>query len=172
MAKTKVSTSVIPIERIASRIFLVRGQKVMVDSDLAALYQVLTKNLNLAVRRNIRRFPKDFMFQLTAKEGEVLRLQFATSNAGSGGRRYAPYVFTEQGVAMLSSVLKSDRAADVNVTIMRTFVRFRQVLSTNEELARKVAQHDRQITILFENVQRMLAPPAVKKNRIGFAAHA
>ena len=144
----------------------------MLDSDLAGLYQVLTKNLNLAVRRNPRRFPEDFMFQLTSEETEDLRLQFATSKTGSGGRRYSPYVFTEQGVAMLSSVLKSVRAADVNVTIMRTFVRLRQVLASNEDLARKVAQHDRQITVLFEHVQKILAPAPTKKSRIGFLSHA
>ncbi len=141
----------------------------MVDSDLAELYGVLTKNLNLAVRRNLRRFPEDFMFQVTDEEDEVLRLQFATSNVvGRGGRRYPPYVFTEHGVAMLSSVLKSDRAADVNVMIMRTFVRIREVLSTNEELARQVAQHDRHIATLFQHVQRLLAPPPEKKKPIGF----
>lgn len=169
MAKAATALDVIPIERIASRIYLVRGQKVMIDTDLAALYKVLTKNLNLAVRRNQRRFPEDFMFQLADEEAEGLRLQIATSKVGTrGGRRYAPYVFTEQGVAMLSSVLKSDRAADVNVAIMRTFVRLRHVLATNEDLARKVAQHDQQISVLFEHVQKMLAPPAVKKNPIGF----
>ena len=163
------NASLIPIERVASRIFLVRGQKVMIDSDLAELYQVLTKNLNLAVRRNLRRFPEDFMFQLTLEEAEALRLQFATSNPARGGRRYLPYVFTEQGVAMLSSVLRSERAADVNVIIMRTFVRLRQILAADEDLARKVASHDRQIAVLFDHVQRMLAPPPRKKIRIGFS---
>ena len=167
-AKTAGKSVVIPIERIAASIYLIRGQKVMLDSDLAALYGVLTKNLNLAVRRNARRFPEDFVFQLTDEEDEALRLQIATSNAGRGGRRYPPRVFTEQGVAMLSSVLKSDRAADVNVAIMRTFVRIRQVLATNEELARKVAQHDRQIGVLFENLQKLLTPAPVKKKPIGF----
>ena len=174
MARPKPKTAntdadIIPVERIASRIFLIRGQKVMIDSDLADLYRVLTKNLNLAVRRNVRRFPEDFMFQLTPEEAETLRLQIATSNAGRGGRRYSPHVFTEQGVAMLSSVLKSERAAGVNVIIMRAFVRLRQVLAADEELARKVARHDRQIALLFEHVQKMLAPVPVKKNRMGFA---
>src|SRR5450432_1567536 len=140
---------VIPVERIASRVYLIRGQKVMFDNHLAELYGVLTKNLNLAVRRNPRRFPEDFMFQVTEDEEEDLRLQIATSNTARGGRRYLPYVFTEQGVAMLSSVLKSDRASDVNVMIMRTFVRLREVLATSEELARKVAQHDWEIEVLF-----------------------
>ena len=142
----------------------------MLDADLAELYGVLTKNLNLAVRRNERRFPEDFMFQLTSEEAESLRLHSATLNVGRGGRRYRPFVFTEQGVAMLSSVLKSDRAADVNVMIMRTFVRIREVLGANEELARKVAQHDRQIAVLVEHVQQILAPALVKKKAIGFGS--
>lgn len=158
----------IPIERIASRILLIRGEKVMVDSDLADLYEVLTKHLNQAVRRNLRRFPPDFMFQLTDQEAQALRSQTVTSN-DHGGRRYLPYVFTEQGVAMLSSVLRSDRAADVNVSIMRTFVRLRQALATNEQLARKVDQHDEEIAILFDHVHALLAPPPEKKVRIGYA---
>jgi hypothetical protein len=172
MARKKAAANsgdLIPIERIASRIYLIRGQKVMLDSDLAELYGVLTKNLNLAVRRNRRRFPEDFVFQLTAEEDDALRLQVATSNKGRGGRRYLPYAFTEQGVAMLSSVLKGDRAADVNVIIMRTFVRLRHVLATHEELARKVAQHDEEISILFDHVRALLDPPEPqKKHRIGF----
>lgn len=158
---------VVPIERVASRIYLIRGQKVMLDQDLALLYGVTTGNLNLAVRRNARRFPEDFVFQLSADEHDSLLLQTAIPKA-RGGRRTPPFAFTEQGVAMLSSVLRSDRAADVNVVIMRTFVRLRQVLASNEELARKVAQHDRQIAILFDHVQKMLAPPPAKRNPIGF----
>ncbi len=161
------SRSVIPVERIASRIYVIRGESVMLDSDLADLYGVSTGNLNLAVRRNRRRFPKDFVFQLSTKEFESLLLQTAIAK-GRGGRRSLPYAFTEQGVAMLSSVLKSTRAADVNVVIMRTFVKIRRVLATNEELARKVAQHDRQIAVLFENLQQLLTPPATKKNPIGY----
>jgi hypothetical protein len=168
--RTTVVVDVVPMDGIASRIYLIRGQKVLFDRDLAELYGVLTKNLNLAVRRNQRRFPEDFMFRLSEEEVEGLRLQNATSKVGRGGRRYAPYVFSEQGVAMLSSVLKSDRAADVNVVIMRTFVRLRHALSTNENLARKVAQHDRQIAVLFDHVQKMLAPAPSKKKPIGFVA--
>src|SRR5260370_38335768 len=108
----------VPVEFIERRIYLVRGQKVMLDSYLAELYQVLTKNLNLAVRRNNSRFPKDFMFQLTAAEAESLRLQIATSNVGRGGRRYLPYAFTELGVPMLSSVLNSERAVQMNIRII------------------------------------------------------
>ncbi|MEP7363392.1 MAG: ORF6N domain-containing protein [Acidobacteriota bacterium] len=168
-AVKKAPIAIIPVERVAAHIYAVRGLSVMLDSDLAALYRVLTKNLNLAVRRNPKRFPKDFMFRLTEKETSALRLQFATSNTKRGGRRYLPYVFTEQGVAMLSSVLKSDRAAEVNVAIMRTFVKMRRILAANEELARKVAVHDHQISILFEHVQSMLVPVPGKRKPIGFA---
>jgi hypothetical protein len=163
---TTTSRSVIAVERIASRIYVIRGESVMLDSDLADLYSVSTGNLNLAVRRNERRFPKDFVFQLSPKEFDSLLLQSAIAKA-RGGRRSPPYAFTEQGVAMLSSVLKSNRAADVNVVIMRTFVKIRRMLATNEELARMVAQHDRQIAVLFENLQQLLTPPAAKKNPIG-----
>jgi hypothetical protein len=121
--KITASQGIVPVERIEQRILLIRGHKVMLDSHLAELYQVATGNLNLAVRRNIERFPDDFMFQLTKGETENLRLQFATSSSGYGGRRYLPYVFTEQGVAMFSTVLKSGRAIAVNIAIMRTFVR-------------------------------------------------
>ncbi len=168
-ASKKTRTAIIPVERVAAHIYAIRGLSVMLDSDLAALYRVLTKNLNLAVRRNPKRFPKDFMFQLTAEETADLRLQSATSNLARGGRRYRPYVFTEQGVAMLSSVLKTDRAAEVNVAIMRTFVKMRRILASNEDLSRKVAVHDRQISILFEHVQKMLAPVPGKRKPIGFA---
>ncbi len=166
MAKTDF---LIPMERIASQIYLIRGEKVMLDEDLATLYGVETKNLNRAVTRNRERFPADFMFQITQEEWTALRCQIGTSNEGRGGRRYAPHVFTEQGVAMLSSVLRSHLAAQVNVAIMRTFVRLRQVLATHEELARKVAQHDQQIATLFEHVQALLEPVRPpKKNPIGY----
>ena len=168
MAKVK-SQSVIPVERIAKQIYVIRGENVMLDSGLAALYGVETKNLNKAVTRNQARFPDDFMFQLTAEEWDSLRFQAGTSNTGRGGRRYAPRVFTEQGVAMLSSVLRGDRAASVNVAIMRAFVRLLQILNTDEELARKVAQHDAEIGILFEHIQGLLEPPEPpKKHPIGF----
>lgn len=167
MAKEK-SGGLIPVERIAAQIYVIRGQSVMLDADLAKLYGVTTGNLNLAVRRNERRFPQDFVFQLTLEEFESLLLQNAMAK-GRGGRRTPPHAFTEQGVAMLSSVLRSDRAADVNVAIMRTFVRLRQMLATNEALARRVAQHDRQIAVLFKHVQELLEPPAPeKKQPIGF----
>jgi len=166
MAKAQ---SVIPIERIASRIYLIRGKKVMLDSDLAELYGVTTGNLNKAVKRNLRRFPDDFMFRLTVEEMDVLLFQIGRAKKpGSGGRRIPPHVFTEHGVAMLSSVLNSDRAADVNVAIMRTFVKLREMLATNRDLARKVQEHDQKITLLIEAVQGLLTIPPQKKNPIGF----
>lgn len=139
------------------------------DSDLALLYGVETRVLVQAVKRNSTRFPAEFMFQLSHEEFDTWRSQIVISNPGAQkGLRHAPYAFTEHGVAMLSSVLRSKRAVDVNIAIVRTFIRLRQVLATNEELARKVAQHDRQIAVLFEHVQKMLAPAPVKKNPIGF----
>ena len=165
---TSASRSIIPVERIAGRIYLIRGQKVMLDSDLAELYGVETRALNQAIRRNLDRFPKDFAFQFTQKEFDALMSQIVISNVGRGGRRKVPWAFTEQGVAMLSSVLRSKRAAQVNIGIMRAFVRLREMLATNEELARKVAEHDRQIAVLFDNLQKLLAPPATRKNPIGY----
>ncbi len=126
----------IPIERIENKIFLIRGQKVMLDIDLAKLYQVRTKELNKATARNPQRFPADFMFRLNKQEYQALRFHFGTSKRG--GRRYLPYAFTEQGIAMLSSVLKSNRAIQVNVAIMRTFVKLKRVLSTHKKLAQKI----------------------------------
>lgn len=169
---SKTSKSLLQPERVAAQLYVFRGQSVMLDSDLAALYGVETKNLNLGVRRNPKRFPADFVFQLTKDEVENLRLQFATSSSAHGGRRYLPFVFTEQGVAMLSSVLKSDRAAEVNVAIMRTFVKIRQILAANEMLARKVAKHDRYIRLLFEHIQALLPPAKSTRRPIGFLAAA
>ena len=167
MAKEKTK-SLVPPERIASRIYLIRGQKVMLDFDLAELYGVETRALNQAVTRNIDRFPEDFAFQFTRAEFNALMSQIVISNAGRGGRRKLPWAFTEHGVAMLSSILRSKRAVQVNVAIVRTFVKLREMLATNEELARKVAQHDRQIAVLFDQVQKMLAPVPTKKNPIGY----
>lgn len=132
-------SSFVPAELIERKIYLIRGHKVMLDSDLADLYEVLTKNLNLAVRRNRERFPEDFMFQLTKEEAESLRLQFATSKTGRGGRRTLPYAFTEHGVAMLSSVLKSQRAVQMNILVVRAFIKLREVLASHKDLARKIA---------------------------------
>ena len=135
--KSTVRNTMIPVERIEQCIFLMRGQKMLLDSDLALLYQVETKSLTRAVKRNIERFPDDFMFQLTDDEFADLRRQFGTSSSW-GGRRYPPHAFTEQGVAMLSSVLRSERAVAVNIEIMRTFVRLRAMLASHVDLARKL----------------------------------
>lgn len=165
----------VAVALIERRIYLIRGHKVMLDSDLAELYQVLTKNLNLAVRRNLQRFPKDFMFQLTSEEAESLRLQSATSNAGRGGRRYLPYAFTEQGVAMLSSVLKSERAVQVNIAIVRAFVRVRELLSTHKDVAHKLEaiertqkEHGAHISAIWKAIQKLIESPEQPKRRIGF----
>ena len=166
-----------PVPLLESRIFLIRGQKVLLDADLAALYQVETRRLNEAVRRNRERFPEDFMFQLTRTEDEALRSQFAISNEPiRGGRRYLPYVFTEQGIAMLSSVLRSKQAIEVNIAIMRTFVRLRQLLATHEDLARQLEdlrwrqeEQGQQIQAVFETIQHLIEAPAEEpKRRIGF----
>ena len=137
--------AIIPAERVAQSIRWVRGQKVLLDSDLAVLYGVTTGNLNKAVKRNAERFPTDFMFQLDAEEAANLRFQFGISSWG--GRRRLPYAFTEQGVAMLSSVLNSERAVKVNIAIMRAFVKLRETLDTNRELARKFAELERRFLV-------------------------
>jgi len=164
----------IPEERINHRILLIRGQRVMLDADLAELYGVETKTLNRAVKRHEDRFPGDFMFQLSSEEVEILRCQFGTSRSW-GGRRYQPRVFTEQGVAMLSSVLNSPRAIQVNIAIMRAFVRLRQMLASHKELARKLdaleRKYDKQFLVVFEAIRQLMAPlPAQtrKRKRIGF----
>ncbi len=132
----------VPVEIIERRIYLIRGQKVMLDNDLAPLYQVETSNLNKAVKRNLNRFPEDFMFQLSQEEARSLRFQIGMSKPGGGrgGRRYLPYAFTEHGVAMLSSVLNSERAVAMNILIIRAFVRLREILATNKDLARKIEE--------------------------------
>ncbi|MEW5949680.1 MAG: ORF6N domain-containing protein [Thermodesulfobacteriota bacterium] len=162
------------VEMIERRIYLIRGHKVMLDRDLAELYEVPTRRLNEQVRRNIARFPSDFMFQLSSEETEKLRSQFATSSSGHGGRRYLPYVFTEQGVAMLSSVLNSERAIQVNIAIMRTFVKLREMLATNKDLSRKLAdlekKYDAQFRAVFDAIRQLMTPPDPKKRKIGFLA--
>jgi phage regulator Rha-like protein len=158
--------AVIPIERIAEKIYLIRDEKVMLDSDLAELYGVATKVLNQAVSRNKERFPEDFMFRLSDEEFQILKSQIVTSSWG--GRRYPPHAFTEQGVAMLSSVLRSARAVQVNIAIVRAFVRLREMLATHKDLARKVDEHDRQIANLYAHVERLLRLPEPKKNPIGY----
>jgi len=171
MARAKTE-SLIPIERVASRIYLVRSRKVMFDFDLAELYAVGTKALNQAVSRNLERFPPDFMFRLDSAEiDSINRSQIVTGSQKHRDPRFPPRVFTQEGVAMLSGVLRGKRAVEVNVSIMRAFVRLRELLAANEELARKVAAHDRQIAALFEHVRSILAPAPVKKNPIGFIHH-
>ncbi len=161
------------VETIEQKIYLVRGHKVMLDKDLAEMYEVPTRRLNEQVKRNISRFPSDFMFQLSTEEADNLRSQFATSSSGHGGRRYLPYVFTEQGVAMLSSVLNSERAVQVNIAIMRTFVKIREMLSTHKDLARKLAnmekKYDSQFKMVFDAIRELMRPPVEsKKRKIGF----
>jgi len=158
--------------QVERRILLIRGQKVMLDADLAELYGVPTKSLNLAVKRNAERFPEDFMFQLTGDEAAGLRFRFETSKSGRGGRRYHPYVFTEQGVAMLSSVLRSLRAVQVNIAIMRTFVRLREMLLSHADLARKLAalenKYDAQFKVVFDAIRELMQPPTAPRREIGF----
>lgn len=167
---------------IDSRILALREQRVMLDADLAQLYGVETRVLVQAVKRNIGRFPSDFMFQLDAQEWADLRSQFVTSSGGHGGRRSAPYAFTEQGVAMLSSVLNSPRAIAVNIEIMRAFVRLREALATNKELAarldeleqrvgRRLATHDQAIAGILEAIRQLVAPPPSSARPIGFMTH-
>jgi len=163
--------SLVPAERIESRILLLRGHKVMLSTDLAELYGVEPRVLVQAVKRNIERFPEDFMFQLNEEEFSDLKSQFVTSSWG-GIRRAAPYAFTEQGVAMLSSVLRSKRAVQVNVEIMRAFVRLRRMLATHEDLARKLdaleKRYDAQFKAVFDAIRQLMAPPEPKRRQIGF----
>jgi hypothetical protein len=163
----------IPLGRIGERILLLRGQKVMLDYDLAELYGVPTKRLNEQVRRNKSRFPSDFMFQLAESDVRDLRSQIATSSSAYGGRRYRPYAFTEQGVAMLSSVLHSDRAIQVNIAIMRAFVQLRQWLASHADIERKLQEmeqkYDEQFQAVFETIRQLMTPPAEENDRkIGF----
>jgi len=165
-------TSILSESKIARRILSVRSHRMMLDRDMAVLYGVSTKLLNRQVQRNLERFPSDFMFQLTPEEAESLRLQFATSNRRRGGRRYLPYAFTEQGVAMLSGVLHSRRAVRVNVEIMRTFVKLRQILSSHAELARKLEElerrYDSQFRIVFDAIRELMAPESPESRPVGF----
>jgi len=169
-----MSKEIIPIERVAQSIRWIRGQKVLLDSDLADLYYVTTGNLNKAVKRKSDRFPSDFMFELKPEELTNLKFQFGLSRWG-GQRRSRPHVFTEQGIAMLSSVLNSERAIKVNIAIMRTFVKLRQTLDTNRELAQKFSQleqrvgkHDEEIAGILEAIRRLMAPPEKPGREIGF----
>ena len=185
MAKepTRISNSSTLVEQVEQKIYLIRGHKVMLDSDLAKLYGVQTKSLNLAVKRNQDRFPEDFCFQLSKEEAKNLIFQFGISKgegnlrfqfetSSYGGRRYLPHAFTEQGVAMLSSVLRSKRAVLVNVAIMRTFVKLRQMLATHKDLAQRLDQleqkYDSQFRVVFEAIRQLMKPPDQPKRRIGF----
>jgi len=161
----------VPVQRIEKSILLIRGQKVMLDTDLANLYGVETRTLTQAVKRNAERFPSDFMFQLTRDEFDSLRSQIVISK-GKGGRRYRPYAFTEQGVAMLSTVLRSKRAVQVNVEIMRAFVRLRQMLAAHKDLAHKLAalekKYDEQFKVVFDAIRNLMTPIEKPRKKIGF----
>jgi phage regulator Rha-like protein len=164
--------SLVPLEIIEKKILLINGQKVMLDSDLAELYGVETKALVRAVRRNSERFPVDFMVQLTKEEFDNLKYHFGTSRWG--GRRYLPYAFTEQGIAMLSSVLNSKRAVQVNIEIMRAFVKLREMISTRKDLTRKLGElekkYDSQFQIVFEAIRQLIEVEEKPKRKIGFIA--
>jgi len=173
MAKSEL---LIPPERIERAILLVRGQRIILDEQLAAMYDVATGQLVRQVKRNLARFPVDFAFQLTRQEFSNLKCQFGISSSW-GGRRTPPWAFTEQGVAMLSSVLNSDRAIEVNIAIMRAFVRLREILSTHKDLAaklekmeKKLGEQDQHFQVVFEAIRQLMSPPpgATKKRRIGF----
>jgi len=167
----KSRVALVPLERVHRAILLLRGHRVMLDADLAELYEVPVKRLNEQVGRNRTRFPEDFMFQLSADEAASLRSQFATSKS-RGGRRTAPYAFTEQGVAMLSSVLRSPRAVQVNIEIMRAFVRLRRMLHTDAGLAKKLdtleARYDRQFKVVFQAIRDLMTPPQKPVRKIGY----
>lgn len=179
MAKTTIrpTEALIPVELIERSIYFIRGHKVMLDRDLANLYQVETSYLNRQVKRNIKRFPADFMFQVNDDEAEVLRCQFGISKPGGrGGRRYLPYAFTQEGVAMLSSVLRSERAVLVNVAIMRAFVRLREILISNKDLASRLAllekKYDARFRVVFDAIRRLMEPASHPARRyIGFRAN-
>ncbi|ODS30010.1 MAG: ORF6N domain protein [Candidatus Scalindua rubra] len=171
----KAETSLIPQETIEGKILLIRGKKVMIDRDLAMLYGVTTGNLNKAVRRNIERFPGDFMFQLSKDEYDSLRFQIGILKKGQHSK-YLPQAFTQEGVAMLSGVLNSKRAVQVNIQIMRAFVKLREILSTNKELAhklsqleRKIEKHDVEIQAIFKAIRQLMTPPEKPKGKIGFS---
>ena len=166
--------SIVPMERIYKSILLIRGHKIILDKDLAGLYGVSTSNLNKAVTRNIRRCPEDFMFRLSKGEFEDLKFHFGTSSWG--GTRKLPRAFTEQGVAMLSSVLRSRRAIEVNIAIMRTFVKLREILATNKALRRKIEamerRYDEQFKLVFKVLSEMVMPDKQPKARIGYLTEA
>ena len=172
----KLPKEIVLEKKIENKIYLIRGKRVMLDKDLAELYGVKTKALNQAVKRNIERFPEYFMFQLTKKEAEILRSQIVTLKQGEH-LKYLPYVFTEQGVAMLSSVLNSRRAIQVNIQIMITFTKLREMITNHKELAEKLKQleskvekHDSEIQSIFNAIRQLMMPPEKPKRKIGFYA--
>lgn len=171
--------SIIPAERIGGMIYIIRDQKVILDQDLAMLYGVETKNLNKAVARNSKRFPKDFMFQLTIEEWDYLRFQIGTSNAGRGGRRYLPFVFTEHGAVMASNLLKSNRAIEVSIEIVRAFIRMRQVLAEHKEMSKELTElksfllkhsnkTDREFKRVWDAIDKLVEPTKSNQRKIGF----
>lgn len=166
----KQNNSLVPTEIVISKIFLVRGKKIMLDKDLAELYGVETKSFTRSIKRNSERFPSDFMFQLNKNEFENLRNQFGTSSWG--GRRYLPYVFTEQGVAMLSSVLNSQKAIQVNIQIIRTFTKLRELISTNKQLKKKIElmerKYDTRFSQVFEVLKQLIKEKSKTGEQIGF----
>ncbi len=172
MKEKQSETSLIPQETIEDKVLLIRGKKVILDRDLAVLYCVQTKVLKQAVRRNAKRFPDDFMFELTTQEFENWRSQFVTSKGDKIGLRYKPMAFTEQGVAMLSSVLNSERAIQVNIQIIRTFTKLREMILTHKELQKKIesmeSKYDYQFKIVFDAIKQLLKPPEKPKKQIGY----
>jgi len=170
MEEKEETQALLPADRIEHAILVLRGEKVILDEDIATLYGVETKTLIRAMKRNLDRFPLDFMFQLTEQEVEILRYQIGTSRWG--GRRYLPYAFTEQGVAMLSSILRSEQSVRVNIEIMRAFVRLRQVMTTRTDLARRLHElehkYDGQFKVVFDALRQLMAQPEKANRRIGF----
>ena len=165
----------VPIEIIESKIYLIRNQRVMLDSDIAELYGVTTKRFNEQVKRNIERFPEDFMFKLTDEEYKILRSQFATSNIIHGGRRYTPYVFTEHGAIMAATILNSSKAVEMSIFVVRAFVKLREITSGNKELAQKLNElekkyekHDKDIKVIIDAIRQLMTPPEKTKRKIGF----
>lgn len=167
MSKNNLQVAV-PEQFIASKIYSIRSQRVMLDSDLAEIYGVTTKVLNQAIKRNIDRFPEDFMFQLSEDEFENLRSQIVTGSQKHRDPRFAPYAFTEHGTLMVSSVLNSKRAADVNIIIIRTFVKLREMLATHKDVERKIKEHDAHISNLYAHLERLLQSETTNKNPIGY----
>jgi hypothetical protein len=181
MTKRK-DTALVPVERIARSILILRRQRVLLDAHLAALYGVSTTRLNQQIRRNLDRFPADFMFQLTAEEHTALMLQIATSKPGRGGRRKLPLVFTEHGAIMAATVLNSSRAVEMSIYVVRAFVQLRELLATSKELAkrlddlevriaRRLTTHDAAITSILKTIRELMNPPTPKKRPIGFTAN-